>query len=226
VDLIADIVLNPAFDPDRDRGRARRDPAGDRAGRRHARRHHLRLAAGRGLSRTAAGPHDPRPRRARARVQHRGDFDRFVAEHYGPERADPVGRRGVDPERSCAWPRPPSGISRRSPAATPSPRASRVARSAWSRTWSRRISRWRWRRRATGPTISTPRRSTPPRWAAACPRGCSRRSANDAGLCYTIYAQVGAFDDTGMLTIYAGTSGEQIGDLVGPDPCRAAPLGR
>jgi hypothetical protein len=26
--------------------------------------------------------------------------------------------------------------------------------------------------------------------------------------------QVGAFDDTGMLTIYAGTSGEQIGDLV------------
>jgi predicted Zn-dependent peptidase len=34
------------------------------------------------------------------------------------------------------------------------------------------------------------------------------------GLCYTIYAQVGAFDDTGMLTIYAGTSGEQIGDLV------------
>jgi predicted Zn-dependent peptidase len=34
------------------------------------------------------------------------------------------------------------------------------------------------------------------------------------GLCYTIYSQVGAFDDTGMLTIYAGTSGEQIGDLV------------
>jgi predicted Zn-dependent peptidase len=34
------------------------------------------------------------------------------------------------------------------------------------------------------------------------------------GLCYTIYAQVGAFDDTGMLTIYAGTSGEQIGGLV------------
>jgi predicted Zn-dependent peptidase len=34
------------------------------------------------------------------------------------------------------------------------------------------------------------------------------------GLCYTIYSQVGAFDDTGLLTIYAGTSGEQIADLV------------
>lgn len=35
------------------------------------------------------------------------------------------------------------------------------------------------------------------------------------GLCYSIYAQVGAYDDTGLLTIYAGTSGEDIGDLVG-----------
>ncbi|MFW5641926.1 MAG: M16 family metallopeptidase, partial [Roseicyclus sp.] len=34
------------------------------------------------------------------------------------------------------------------------------------------------------------------------------------GLAYTIYAQVGAFDDTGMLTIYAGTSGEQLPELV------------
>ena len=33
------------------------------------------------------------------------------------------------------------------------------------------------------------------------------------GLCYTIYAQTGAYADTGMTTIYAGTSGDQIGDL-------------
>ena len=35
------------------------------------------------------------------------------------------------------------------------------------------------------------------------------------GLCYTIYAQTGAYADTGMLTIYAGTSGGQMGDLAG-----------
>jgi predicted Zn-dependent peptidase len=33
------------------------------------------------------------------------------------------------------------------------------------------------------------------------------------GLCYTIYAQAGAYEDTGMMTIYAGTSGEQVDDL-------------
>lgn len=35
------------------------------------------------------------------------------------------------------------------------------------------------------------------------------------GLCYSIHAQAGAYVDTGMLTIYAGTSGEQLGDLAG-----------
>ncbi|SHH73233.1 M16 family metallopeptidase [Cognatishimia maritima] len=33
------------------------------------------------------------------------------------------------------------------------------------------------------------------------------------GLCYTIYASTGAYADSGMTTIYAGTSGEQIADL-------------
>lgn len=33
------------------------------------------------------------------------------------------------------------------------------------------------------------------------------------GLCYSIFAQSGAYADTGMTTIYAGTSGEDVGDL-------------
>ncbi|MEE9427865.1 MAG: pitrilysin family protein [Paracoccaceae bacterium] len=33
------------------------------------------------------------------------------------------------------------------------------------------------------------------------------------GLCYTIYAHAGAYADTGMTTIYAGTSADQITDL-------------
>ena len=33
------------------------------------------------------------------------------------------------------------------------------------------------------------------------------------GLCYTIYAQAGAFADSGMTTIYAGTSGDQVEEL-------------
>ena len=33
------------------------------------------------------------------------------------------------------------------------------------------------------------------------------------GLCYSVFAQAGAYADTGMMTIYAGTSGDDLGDL-------------
>jgi predicted Zn-dependent peptidase len=33
------------------------------------------------------------------------------------------------------------------------------------------------------------------------------------GLCYSIFANIGSYSDTGMLTIYSGTSGEDISDL-------------
>ncbi len=54
-------------------------------------------------------------------------------------------------------------------------------------------------------------------WAGALGGGMSSRlfqKIREArGLCYTIHAQAGAWSDTGMLTIYAGTSAEQIADL-------------
>ncbi len=34
------------------------------------------------------------------------------------------------------------------------------------------------------------------------------------GLCYTIFAQAGAYADTGLMTLYAGTAADQIGGLV------------
>lgn len=37
----------------------------------------------------------------------------------------------------------------------------------------------------------------------------------ERGLCYTIFSQVGAYEDTGMMTIYAGTSADEVGDLAG-----------
>ena len=35
------------------------------------------------------------------------------------------------------------------------------------------------------------------------------------GLCYTIFAQSGAYADAGLMTVYAGTSGEEVSDLLG-----------
>ncbi|TDQ61326.1 putative Zn-dependent peptidase [Phaeovulum veldkampii DSM 11550] len=37
----------------------------------------------------------------------------------------------------------------------------------------------------------------------------------ERGLCYSIFAQAGAYEDTGMITIYAGTSAEEIDELCG-----------
>jgi predicted Zn-dependent peptidase len=73
---------------------------------------------------------------------------------------------------------------------------------------NRRIWRWRSRRRATDDDIHTAQI-----YATALGGGMSSRLFQEIrerrGLCYTIYSQAGAFDDTGMLTIYAGTSGER-----------------
>jgi predicted Zn-dependent peptidase len=35
----------------------------------------------------------------------------------------------------------------------------------------------------------------------------------ERGLCYSIFAQSGAYEDTGQITLYAGTSEEEIGEL-------------
>jgi predicted Zn-dependent peptidase len=35
----------------------------------------------------------------------------------------------------------------------------------------------------------------------------------ERGLCYSIFAQSGAYEDTGQITIYAGTSEDEIGQL-------------
>lgn len=54
-------------------------------------------------------------------------------------------------------------------------------------------------------------------FAGALGGGMSSRLFQEArekrGLCYTIFAQAGAYSDTGMLTIYAGTSADQIEGL-------------
>ena len=54
-------------------------------------------------------------------------------------------------------------------------------------------------------------------WSMAMGGGMSSRLfqkiREERGLCYTIYAQSAAYDDTGQITIYAGTSGDEIAEL-------------
>jgi predicted Zn-dependent peptidase len=47
----------------------------------------------------------------------------------------------------------------------------------------------------------------------------------ERGLCYSIFAQAGAYEDTGSITLYAGTGAEEIGalaDLTVAEICRSA----
>lgn len=68
-----------------------------------------------------------------------------------------------------------------------------------------------------GPDYRDPEIYTAQIFASAFGGGMSSRLFQEVrekrGLCYSIFAQAGAFADSGMMTIYAGTSGEQVGEL-------------
>lgn len=68
-----------------------------------------------------------------------------------------------------------------------------------------------------GPDYTDPRIHAAQIYASALGGSMSSRLFQEIrerrGLCYTIYSQAGAYSDTGMMTIYAGTAGEQMQDL-------------
>ncbi len=68
-----------------------------------------------------------------------------------------------------------------------------------------------------GPNFRDPEIYTSQIYSTALGGGMSSRLFQEIretrGLCYTIFAQAGAYEDTGMTTIYAGTSAAQIKDL-------------
>lgn len=67
------------------------------------------------------------------------------------------------------------------------------------------------------PNYRDPRVYTAQIFATALGGGMSSRLFQELrerrGLCYTVFAQAGAYADSGMLTLYAGTGGDQIRDL-------------
>lgn len=68
-----------------------------------------------------------------------------------------------------------------------------------------------------GPDYHDPSIYTAQIYASALGGGMSSRLFQEVrekrGLCYSIYASAGAYQDSGMVTIYAGTSGPQLAEL-------------
>ena len=143
----------------------------------------------------------------------REDLTRFVAERYGPNRmilaaAGAVDHDGVVREAERLFGHLPSRGSNGIEAA-------RFA--GGERREIKRLEQVHFTMAFEAPGYRDPAIYTAQIYATALGGGMSSRLFQEArerrGLCYTIFAQSGAYDDSGLLTIYAGTGPAEIGGL-------------
>ncbi|MFW5654876.1 MAG: M16 family metallopeptidase, partial [Roseicyclus sp.] len=213
VDLVSDIVLNPAFDPaeiEIERGVILQEigQAADTPDDIIFDWLQEEAFPEQPLGRTILGPAE------RVRGFARRDFDRFVAEHYGPGQLILSAAGGIDPAEILRLAEAAFGHLSATAPATPEPGRF----SGGEKRVVKDLEQAHFTLGLEAPGYRSDDIHTAQIYAVALGGGMSSRLFQEIrerrGLCYTIYSQVGAFDDTGLLTIYAGTSGEQIGDLV------------
>ena len=143
----------------------------------------------------------------------RDDLSGFITEHYGPERMIVAASGAVDHDSILRQVEAifahlvPRAVTTREPA-------------RWQGAETRRVKKLEQAHFALafeGPGYMAPDFYAAQIWTSALGGGMSSRLfqkiREERGLCYSIFAQSGFHDDTGMVTIYAGTSGEQIADL-------------
>lgn len=214
LDVISDIVLNPVFDPKEI----------------ETERHVILQEIGQALDtpddiifdwlqevsypdqpfgRTILGPAE------RVSAFGRDDLRQFVGEHYGPDQMILAAAGGVDHDAIVAQAEAtfghlkPVGEARLQPA--------RFA--GGERREVKDLEQVHVAMAFEGPGYRAPDVYAAQVYATAMGGGMSSRLfqkiREERGLCYSIFAQSGAYEDTGQITIYAGTSEEEIGDLVG-----------
>lgn len=212
LDVLADIVLNPAFDPHEI----------------EVERHVILQEIGQALDtpddiifdwlqeaaypeqamgRTILGPADRVERFARS------DLESFVTEHYRPETIIVAAAGAIDPDAVVRAAEATFGALEPGPTVAPEAAAFRGG--------ERRVVKGLEQAHvAMGfemPGYRDPNVYTAQIFATALGGGMSSRLFQELrekrGLCYTIFAQAGAYADSGLLTIYAGTGGEDVADL-------------
>ncbi len=214
VDVVADIVLNPVFDPK------------EIEVERHVILQEIGQAADtpddiifdwlqeaafpeQALGRTILGPSE------RVEAFGKKDLKGFVREHYGPDQMILAGAGAVDHD---ALVRTAEGIfGHLKPVGR-----SRMQEGRWHGSERREVKDLEQAHVALGfqgPAYRDEDLYVSQIYTTALGGGMSSRLfqkiREERGLCYSIYAQGGSYDDTGMITIYAGTSAEEIGDLCG-----------
>jgi predicted Zn-dependent peptidase len=142
-----------------------------------------------------------------------GDLRRFVSAHYGPDRMILSAAGGIDHDRIVAQAEGIFGTLK------PSGEGALVpARFAGSeRREVKDLEQAHFALSMAAPGYRDEGVYAAQVYAMAMGGGMSSRLfqkvREERGLCYSIFAQSAAYEDTGSVTIYAGTSGEEIGEL-------------
>ncbi len=149
----------------------------------------------------------------RVRAFARDDLSGFVDSHYGPEQMILSAAGGIDHDRIVREAEKQFGhLTPRNPPAAP---AANFA--GGERREVKDLEQAHFTLAFEAPSWRDPNIYVSQIFSTALGGGMSSRLFQEArekrGLCYTIFAQAGAHEDTGMLTIYAGTGGDQIADL-------------
>jgi predicted Zn-dependent peptidase len=159
------------------------------------------------MGRTILGPED------RVSAFRREDFRRFVGAHYGPDRLILSAAGGIDHDAIVRQAEALFGHIAPRPATAPEPARFRPG----ERRELKQLEQVHFALGFESPGYRDEAFYTAQIYAQALGGGMSSRLFQEIrekrGLCYSIFAQAGAYADTGLMTIYAGTSAEDIAAL-------------
>ncbi len=213
LDVIADILLNPVFDPDEievERGVILQEIGQTLDTPDDIVFDWLQEVAypDQPLGRTILGPTE------RVGAFDKADLSTFVGEHYGPGQMILCAAGAVDHDALCK--RAEELFGHLSPIITPA-LIHPAKFHGGERRENKALEQVHFALALEGPNYRDPEIFTAQVYSMALGGGMSSRLFQEIrenrGLCYTIFAQAGAYEDTGLTTIYAGTSAEQIAEL-------------
>ena len=162
---------------------------------------------GQSFGRTILGPAE------RVQVFGRADLQGFVAENYGPGQMILAAAGAVDHDAIVKQAEALFGAL----PARPQPAFQPASFQGTERREVKDLEQVHFAMAFEAPGYRHPDVFTAQVYATAMGGGMSSRLfqkiREERGLCYSIFAQSGAYEDTGQITLYAGTSAEEIADL-------------
>ncbi len=212
LDVIGDIVMNPVFDPKeieiergvilQEIGQARDTPDDVIFDWLQEESYHDQP-----LGRTILGPEE------RVKAFSKADLSGFVSEHYGPEQMILSAAGAVDHDVLVRLAEAAFGHLTRGHSTA----ASKAKFTGGEVRQTKKLEQAHFALAFESPGYRDDDIYTAQIYSSVLGGGMSSRLFQEVrearGLCYTIFAQTGAYADTGVTTIYAGTSGEQVAEL-------------